>query len=774
MITKSLAAFASPIITKAMETGGRGMSQTTTNYGGIGDALMKKAQLELNAATLKSSVQLATNEMNTNAKLKMIDIEDARINQELADRRASKDMSGMEKGMGILQGAMSGAMTGAAAGGGNPYAIAAGAVIGGAAAGHDAFSGKPGDEKRASMGNTNKTLGSVAAIATTTRGMYDKYKGNEAYKTGVEDLQKISQQVGGLTGAAKEAKIQEYNQKSQAMQGEMSKYMGPQEAATAMEGFRKGQSAIFSNDPETRAKAEMAQLGSIMAGDKELAEGSPTRSAKLGTYYGELSRLNSQLHGFDNKKQVSPGEFQAFAKGAGVDVAVGGIDSMGKNTGTNARVRSSGGSIGNAPAQLEEAPAQQGNNIQQAPAPVSAPGNPSNFVTNPPVGIAAPAPTGAGTQMDDGGDFMRQIEGLNKDGAAAVKALTDNAQDNPMPMANNIAPGEQGGIPTDPASNGGGLIDKWMGPSPYEKNMRAQKGLDPETGEAPAAPKKKVSRDFNSEVRREFGEERWERAKPFFEETDPTILHKTYQTERFNYDPATRDKLNGGMAAAAQMNGLKTTLKEKLKGTDREALRAYQTYRHGEIGDEGMSSSSASLSAGGAGVGWSKFEKSVRQSLLGKGEKKGNFKTNPETGKPYTEDDVDRIIQNIADIDSQIDPIAQSLAVAKQGSRPSDKDVEAYKLANMLDPNADNSIARITGQQKIIFSDIESVTAGTKTEKDMLRYQGAQGRATRTQPDEVRRNKMIQEDVKYDFKEDRGVEDDDSQAEDIVEGVIFY
>lgn len=313
MITKSLAQFASPIITKAMETGGRSSTTVTTDYSGIGDALMKKAQLELNAATLKADVQMKTQAMNTEARLKMIDIEDARIDKELADRRASQDMGFMEKTMGVLQGAMSGAQTGGAVSGGNPWGIAIGAVAGGAMSADSAYSGDPGDEKREKMNRTNQTLGSIATIATTARGMYDKYKGNEVYKSGVEDLAKIQKEIGTLSGKEQEAKIAEYNEKSAAMQGEMGRYMGVQEAATAMEGIRKGQSAILSNDPETATKAKIAALGATMAADKELEEGSPTRLAKLNKYHGILNGLNQSLHGFDKEHQVSPQEFSHFA-----------------------------------------------------------------------------------------------------------------------------------------------------------------------------------------------------------------------------------------------------------------------------------------------------------------------------------------------------------------------------------------------------------------------------------------------------------------------------
>jgi hypothetical protein len=417
MITKSLAAFASPIITKAMETGGRSQTTTTTDYSGIGDAMMKKAQLEMQAASLKADVSLKTNAMNTDAKLKMIDIEDARMQQQFADREASKDMGAMEKGMGVIQGMMSGAQTGAAASGGNPYAMAAGAVIGGGAAAHDAYSGQPGDVKRAKMNNTNQTLGSIATIATTTRNMYDKYKGQEAYKSGVEDLGKIQQQIGGLTGAEREAKIQEYQQKSSAMQGEMGKYLGPAEATAAMEGIRKGQSAMLSNDPVVRAKAELGQLGVQMAADGELAEGSPTRLAKLKEYHGKANFLNGQLHGFDNKKQMGGQEFLQMAQGARPDLANvafgagGGINSMG-----------GGGNVG-------AAPGVRGNPNRQIDPTTGAPIAQQNPNQNP--GISVPGiaggsfqvPATRGAVMDDGGPVAKGEQDLAMQGAQAVKVL---------------------------------------------------------------------------------------------------------------------------------------------------------------------------------------------------------------------------------------------------------------------------------------------------------------------------------------------------------------
>lgn len=396
MVTKSLAAFASPIITKAMETGGRGGTTITTDYSGIGDALMKKAQLELNAATLKADVAMKTQAMNTEARLKMIDIEDARIDKELADRRASKDMGFMEKTMGVLQGAMSGAQTGAAAGGGNPWAIAGGAVLGGAMAGHDAYSGAPGDEKRERMNKTNQTLGSIATIATTTRGMYDKYKGNEVFKSGTEDLGKLSKEIGQLSGAQQEAKIAEYNEKATAMQGELGKYFGPQESLNMMEGIRKGQSALLSNDPVTATKAKMAQVGTNLVA--ALEQPGADRMALMNQAHGEMNRLNGMLYGFDKKHQISPQEFSHV---------LGGIDpKLGEEYSTNIMGMSGGkkgGNVGSATS--VRGTAQQIDPTTGAPVQQTNTNQPSMPVATGITGGTVHIPAGRGAVMDDGGSI---------------------------------------------------------------------------------------------------------------------------------------------------------------------------------------------------------------------------------------------------------------------------------------------------------------------------------------------------------------------------------
>lgn len=421
MVTKSLAAFASPIITKAMETGGRGGTTITTDYSGIGDALMKKAQLELQAATLKADVSMKTQAMNTEARLKMIDIEDARIDKELADRRASQDMGFMEKTMGVLQGAMSGAQTGAAAGGGNPWAIAGGAVLGGAMSADSAYSGDPGDEKREKMNRTNQTLGSIATIATTTRGMYDKYKGNEVFKSGTEDLGKIQKEIGNLSGAAQQAKIAEYNEKATAMQGELGRYFGPQESLNMMEGIRKGQSAILSNDPETATKAKMAQVGTNLVA--ALEQPGADRMALMTQAHGEMNRLNGQLYGYDNKHQISPQEFSHVL--GGLDPKLGeeysmNMMSMGGKKGGNV---GSAGSVRGTAQQIDPttgAPIQQTNTNQ-----------PSMPVATGIAGGTIHIPAGRGAVMDDN-QPMRPAQAetdLAKSAGPAAEVYNKMAQD---------------------------------------------------------------------------------------------------------------------------------------------------------------------------------------------------------------------------------------------------------------------------------------------------------------------------------------------------------
>lgn len=435
MITKTLKEFASPIISKAMATGARSSSTTTTNYGGIGDAMFKKAQLDMNMAQLTFDMKSKNLDreagmvnMRADNSLKILEIEDRyqqMVNKVKAD---SQDMGGMEKALGTLQGVASGAMTGFAAG--NVPGAIIGGVAGGAVAADNYYSGKPGDEKRADGMRNQEMMGKIANLSGTLRGMYDGYKGKEAFgKTAknLGDLAKVVQSLG--PGQARDQAIAEYNTKTSAAQAELSRYYGPQEVNTMMEGMRKGAPAIFSNDPVTRDKALLAQNGVAAAADPLLQSSSPEGRSRLKQYHADNNAILGRLYGSDKEHNMSNAEFSQWAGGINPQLGMeatsmynGGISSV--RQAPPSGMGTGGAQSANQVHQPQAPNPSQGRTIQQAPvvsqAPSSMVDNSQSFMLNNP-GV------GGGVVMDDGMGFLRDpvgsIQKMNEQGAAAAEVF---------------------------------------------------------------------------------------------------------------------------------------------------------------------------------------------------------------------------------------------------------------------------------------------------------------------------------------------------------------
>lgn len=425
MITKTLKEFASPIINKAMASGARGGSVTTTNYGGIGDAMFKKAQMDMNMATLNHEMKSNIINMKASGELKILDTE--RRYQEMVDRdtAASQDMGDLDKALGTLQGAASGAMAGYAAGG--PTGAIVGGVAGGAVAADNYYSGKPGDEKRETGARRQEAMGSIAALSGSLRNMYDSHKGKEAFGKTSKNLADVAQAVSTMgPGQARDQKIQEYNTKSAAASAELSKYYGPQEVNTMMEGLRKGAPAIFSNNPKIRDQALLAQNGVAAAADPLLQSSSPEGRARLKQYHGDNNSILGRLYGSNDNNQMSNQEFSHWAGGVNpalgkeaTNMYRGGVSSI------NAAPPRGGGFVqgGGSGSSGSVSNPTQGRTVAQAPV-VSQSGrtidNSQSYMLNHP-GV------GGGVAMDDGMGFLRDpmaaIQKTNEMGADAVTAL---------------------------------------------------------------------------------------------------------------------------------------------------------------------------------------------------------------------------------------------------------------------------------------------------------------------------------------------------------------
>lgn len=193
----ALTSFTSPIVETALKTGGRGETTTLTDYGVIGDAFFKKAQLDLGIAELKGNMAMDA------AKLKSsVDMERARLNTDMLKARMDYDLnlrqmkSELEANeSSVFESVMTG-LTGAAMAASIPLTMGASTpVVVGAAAGGGLLAGMASAKGGRRAGEASlQMLNSASVLATS-------FKSSQAEKVGKESLNTV------LTEGAKWANI---------------------------------------------------------------------------------------------------------------------------------------------------------------------------------------------------------------------------------------------------------------------------------------------------------------------------------------------------------------------------------------------------------------------------------------------------------------------------------------------------------------------------------------------------------------------------------------
>lgn len=738
-LPKSLVNKADEHVSQALQTGARGQTQTTTNYGVIGDAFFKKAQLDLQianlqadagykAASLKSGLEMQIAELDLNAKKLQIDtgFKAAEMKAMAKDR----EVSFMEQLTGAIGAGASGYMAGQNFGGaenGNKY----GTMMGIGAAGLTALSYQSGGRRAGQQSQT--VIGNIANMSQSYKQMNDQRIKEDAWSTVVKSgADMIAQYNAAKSPEEQLAAMQKFDSHMGEIYSTAMTMPGanPEQVGTMLAQYRKGlEASIGMTGDAAKKQKEMAQLRNLVDFRADPRSSDPKSQREWAM---DFVRKESALFEETTGKQMSVGAMVGRAyqlsdeAGKIIESEVKGIGSMPKaatpsmvpQASQRGMMDMAQKSAANVPQQREEAP---------RPARPSAPAETERMVGQG-GGIPFRPAEGAGIEMDDGMDmFTKPVyaeQKLAEQGAKAVEVLEKPTMEEP---------GFEERVSSKLKGLGLGFLtsDERVGElqgerqADYDKKLREYRKANP----ADSDHINKIVADPS------LGEE----AVPFFTERDPRKIQEAYSVKDKDMDANERAKVAGAASAATQLNKLRDNLNElSTSEIDRGIMVDYQVWKSGEVGDEGIKGYSTGASVAGTGGQWSSFEKSVRQSLEGKGIK----------GRAAEEQ-----IQLLRKIDTQIDPIAQSMAVAKQGSRPSDADVKAYKgqLANLLDPNPDNSTVGLTELQIIAYRDFQSALNMMPSRAEYLDMKEEEASRKRMKPSEKIQPKQRQMKTANDF-----------------------
>jgi len=744
-LPQQLVDFTSPIVANALKTGARGKTVTTTDYGVIGDAMFKKAQMDLGIANLQGQLGMEAARLQGNLGMQQasllsgLEMDKSRMNFDMAKHRIDTNLKlldlktqlrenevGFFEGLfGTIAGAAQGAIGGFIAGG------PVGAVIGGAAGGVATGVGYATEGRRGGEA-AKQMLGTVTQGAGLIKQMSQQQQGQDAWQTWSDRAEVLSRFVNGGPDVSPEQRMQAMQMLDNHMKNGMGVLtndlkMNPQAAAETMQGVMGvymgnggGSAGGRSNDWNMNTMRQAVEAKA----DSRFDDPTQSRQA-LKEFIAKSQKNYAMAHA---GKEMPDELLDAMIVDAGIDRRKGVMEMTSPNAPKRQQQQSS---VAEQPAprrpneQITTGDLIETESSSRLPNPRKGRANPSQ----PPAAYREDRPkeapgrawhppmvAGPGVQMDDGLPPAFAEQQLAKQGAETVKALDKNETTYRGPGGIEMTMQDDKTQRNGRGVKGFGLDKEGF----IAKAGRALKELDqnltPETitkeleqiaSKIPSSPLNKqgaqasapveegpkaAPRNWDAEIAQKPKED-----QPFFREKDSRKIQAAYGAEGKHLEKEDRERLAGSTAAAAQMNKLRDELKglHDVKGLDREVLKDYQLWKQGSIGDEGMTGKGAGATAGGFGGSWQSFEKSVRQSLEGKGVK----------GKAQ-----DDVIQKLKSIDAKVDPLAQSLAVAKQGSRPSDTDVAAYKsnLVNLMDPNPDNSIAGLVSLQDLIYEDFRS------------------------------------------------------------------
>lgn len=738
--------FTSPVVETALKTGARGSTSTTTNYGVIGDAMFKKAQLDLGIANLQADIGIRSAGLLSGLEMQKasmnFDMAKVEMDQNMRLKEMKNEIEANEVGFfeALFQdiaGGVAGAATGFMVGG--PVGAAIGGGIG--FAGTAASQAQGG--RRAGQ-STVQALGNIANGASMIKGLSTQAKAEDAMKGWSDKAQWLSGMIGNpqVRPEHQQQAMQQLDQHFGALGGELiSAGYNPQQAAEAVQGMRGvygggggggargpggggGKGADWSNFMAAEAFQAKA--------DDRLNDPATSRQAKK-EYLARAEMAFAQAHG---GQEMSETQQTYYSDAIGINRAEAPTRLNKTSVGTRKTTAMepenvNPSTLANDVRQQRASRPQAGQPINQPPPQYSAPVSQTPAGRGPLV-VEAIKQQGPGLQMDQpvvaeqqlaqqGGEAVKVLD--KQDKALTGKEELDE-EGNPIPGTEKrglwdkiLHGGDLGnfGKDRDGDGEGDGVATGLLGSDGAKKDKANQIARQRHED-------LKSRRDWDQDIEKNKAPE----DKPFFKEKDSRKIQDAYDFKGKKFEGDEKAKAEGTAAAAAQMNQLREEMDGMwdVEGLDRETLKDYQTWKLGSVGEEGMVGEGKSIGAKGLGVSWQKFEKSVRLSLEGKGIR----------GKAANE-----VIQKLRSIDSKVEPLAQSLAVAKQGSRPSDADVAAYKknLVNMMDPNPDNSIAGLVSLQELIYEDFRSFMYNTPSRSKFLSQKAEEGRAGRMTPGEI-------------------------------------
>lgn len=707
------------IVNKSLETGGRGSTTISTDYSAISDAMMKKAQLHTQIAGMQMDFtsqkagtlsNLELNKANIHMKGAELAQRESHFNREMKAREDADKMSPFEQITGVLAGAAAPAAAGFAIGG------PVGAVVGGVAGG--AMTMGAGNS-RSRQQNIIGNLGTISNAAVAIKGVSNANKAKDAttemikgvgsvagiFRTaapGSEEFQGAERQLDNYFNQYAQAQIQYGNRPV----GEVHKEIASLKKE-AMNGYDPSDPQMVANRKIAARVAEARADEAFMRGDRKAVQQFQADTAAYHIEAYGKAPTNAMMKVWTG--QADMGVAENYYRGIST-MQPSGTPTMKNSTNTGATVSTG---TGGATAQGTESPST-GTPTAAASNAGQVPQNgllvPNAVVPGAGVGVIAPQPISGsdmwGVDMDNGPEKMMADASANFNEAAAKDpSLIDKAL-NKDPTEVDDTEYER--------KPGGGLLDRIMPMSAYEKQMAAKEGRGPKEKGGVIGSESKGATKFNAERQEKYRIEREEALskmspaeRTYFTSTDPVEIQNAV-TEGKQLDTSTDGKLKLAgeiFASPAQMNDLKARWEEYgnkylshlTPEQKTQMMKDFKMAKYGQGGKDGtlnMESQGGGLAGLGVQAHFQQFKTNFEMQM----DKAG-----------FTKEETDAAFSELMELDSMTTATQGSMAKAGLGGNISDTDMSMYMLQSVADPD-DLRVRRvIEAHQKVQFKKARSL-----------------------------------------------------------------
>ncbi len=449
LVPDSMLGQADERVEKAMETGARGQTTTHTDYGVIGDAFFKKAQLDLQIADLHANMGMRKAETMSN-----LEIQKAKLNldatslqidagfkaAEMKAMAEDRKVSFAEQLMGTIGGAASGAMAGYAATqspdtvGANGQVIKGnsgktGAILGAMTGGGMTMMGYQGGGRRGGEA-AQKTLGHISDLSVSYKGMRAEQQQQDAMSGVMKSGKAIMDQLN--TAKTPQERLAAM-QKMEGFYGEAFQVAmtmpgaNPEKAGNMVASMRKGfeSASGMGGDPEQNRR-NMRQLETLVKYQGDERRNDPKQQRAWANDYmretasayeeetGKAMPINMQRKA---AYDLSPEIGEALDKKLGGEGNTTSSGSYGSMPGKNQQVSPSGRKVLPAPEQEQSTLQQVSPGARSTTGVTPIPNNGNNY--------QGPR----GVNMDDDGEFVPKAEmDLAEKGGEAVEALGGDSE----------------------------------------------------------------------------------------------------------------------------------------------------------------------------------------------------------------------------------------------------------------------------------------------------------------------------------------------------------